>query len=328
VKRYYFLAGLAALAILYMAGPKPQAPLNNPAPSLPLSLPELEVMLQKREETAGLKPGNQARIVWADSSSKTKTAVSVVYIHGFSASFGEGDPFHRQLAGSLGANLFVARLAGHGLQDKDALKTITADDFIASAAEAIAIGRLLGDRVVIAATSMGGALALNEIARDDTQIAAVMLYSPLIDFFDPTSVLLDKPWAAQLSALVAGGDYFTGNPSPADGEKLYWYPVYHVNGLLAVKQIQLIAANPDLWKKVSVPVFTGYYYKDEAHQDHTVSAAAILTMTKGLGTPADLLTVENFPEAGAHVITSEHTTAVWPEVLEKSLAFLRTKAGL
>ena len=40
----------------------------------------------------GIKPDNQARIIWADSSKKEKTKIAFLYLHGFSASQAEGDP--------------------------------------------------------------------------------------------------------------------------------------------------------------------------------------------------------------------------------------------
>jgi pimeloyl-ACP methyl ester carboxylesterase len=323
VKRFRIPLGLLLLAALvYIAGPKPAPPVNAPSVSLPDSLNHLEQFIDNREASLPVKPDNKARIIWADSTKKVKTPYSVVYIHGFSASYGEGDPFHRELAAALNANLFVARLAHHGLTVEQPFIGATADDFIGSAAEAFAIGRALGDRVIIAATSMGGALALNEAARDSSALAALLLYSPLIDFKDPTSTLLNKPWAGPLAKLVAGGDRYIANRNPNEGELQYWYPSYHINGLIAVKAVQNIANNVSLWKKISLPVFVGYYYKDEEHQDQTVSVPALLRMADGLATPSEIRRVVNFPEAGAHVITSKHTTSVYLNVLQETLRFL------
>ena len=50
-----------------------------------------------KKATHRLKPDNEARIVWADSS-RQKTAYAIVYLHGFSASLGEGDPTDTDIA--------------------------------------------------------------------------------------------------------------------------------------------------------------------------------------------------------------------------------------
>ncbi len=55
--------------------------------------------------------------------------------------------------------------------------------------------------------------------------------------------------------------------------------------------------------RVIAPVFLGYYYRDEQHQDPTVSVAAMLAMYDRLGTPPTFKRKQDFPDAGAHVIS-------------------------
>lgn len=322
MKKWILLSVLIVLAV-YLSGPKPGKQQMNPEIVLPDSLQSIETWINARESSLNLKQDNHARIIWADTVEKQKTAVSVVYIHGFSASYGEGAPFHEQFADSLQANLFIARLAGHGLQDPDAFKNIQAQDFIYSAKEAIEIGRRLGSRVVVLATSMGGALALQEVSRDSTGIQALLLFSPLIGFNDPTTALLNKPWGVTIASAVVGGDYYTAEANPDPESDQYWYSRYHVNGLVAVKTVQALTAKESIWKKLKTPVFVGYYHKNDQETDPTVSAPEIIRMAGLLGTPEALKQVENFPAAKAHVITSMHTSSIWTEVLAKSLTFTR-----
>lgn len=326
--KFWLPAVFAGICFLILLGPVPGPQNTQPMIQIPSSLNELEILLEQREQRVSLKPDNRARIIWADSARKEKTAVSVVYIHGFSASFGEGEPFHREFASKLGANLFVPRLAHHGLTDPDAFKNAKAEDFFESAAEALEIGRALGNRVIVLATSMGGALALHEVSRNDDRIAALLLFSPLIDFKDPTTVLLDKPWGARIASWVVGGDYYQPSKNPSEEETRYWYQAYHVNGLVTVKNTQALTSKEDVWKNVKIPVFVGYFYKSEAEQDQTVSVDAILEMTGKLGVPKENLEVVNFPEAGDHVITSAYTTSAWPEVLQKSLLFVEKHVSI
>lgn len=120
---------------------------------------EIDRWLADREaRVAGLKPGVAAGVVWAAPSSQTQTSISLVYLHGYTASRGEIYPAPDRIAAALGANLFYARLAGHGC-DPDGHRTATLDDWVNDGLEALAIGRALGKRTVVMATSTGGALA-------------------------------------------------------------------------------------------------------------------------------------------------------------------------
>jgi hypothetical protein len=71
---------------IYFLGPEPSRPKWNPSmPSVPSEPAALEDYVRQQESKHKLKPDNEARIIWADSS-KRKTEYSVVYLHGFSAS--------------------------------------------------------------------------------------------------------------------------------------------------------------------------------------------------------------------------------------------------
>jgi hypothetical protein len=79
-----------------------------------LSLEELGQAVSLRRRDAGFKvyPGNEARVFW--HGERVKTKLCVVYIHGWSASPHENLDAVQRMATSLGANLFVQRLSGHG----------------------------------------------------------------------------------------------------------------------------------------------------------------------------------------------------------------------
>lgn len=110
-----FFALIIVLFVLYFIGPKPTKP--NYATKLP-KVPELTTLanyVAVQEAKYKVKPGNEAEIVWADSLKQEQTEYAVVYLHGFSASKAEGDPAYTYLAKSLKANMYLARLADHGL---------------------------------------------------------------------------------------------------------------------------------------------------------------------------------------------------------------------
>jgi esterase/lipase len=297
-----YLVGL--LALLYFLGPKPSPPnldiINNY--NLPSQLPSLEAKLTSKETLLeGLKPNNQARIVWADSSQKQQTELAIVYIHGFSASQEEGNPVHRQLAKRYGANLYLARLAGHGIDLGPAtMKNLSANDMLQSAQEALAIGRLLGKKVIVVATSFGAALSL-QLASKNKDIAALVLYSPCIEVFDKNAKILDNPWGFQLAKLINGSEWTNIKAENKDHDQ-YWSLRYHLSAVVALQNFLTHAMVPATFARVSCPTFLGYYYKNQNEQDPVVSVAALLKMYDALGSTQKQKVA--FSNTGNHVLTS------------------------
>ena len=246
------VAVLDLLFLGYVLGPKVERPsFDKILPVIDIPLEELDKHIAEREASLPVKEGNESRIIWADSA-KTKTPLSVVYLHGWSASAVEGDPVHRQIAQDLGANLYLPRLAEHGLSSDEALLDITADALVDSAKEALSIAQLIGDRVVIVATSNGGALALY-LAESIPELAALILYSPNIEIYDPTAKLLDDPWGLEIAKKVKGSNYHIANMP--DSRKPYWYHKYRLESLPQLQAFISRAMTPINFKTVDEPVF-------------------------------------------------------------------------
>src|ERR1022692_2864583 len=104
------------LVILYLLGPSPDTPVyRTEMPAVPSGAAQLESYVRANEAMHKLKPDNEARIIWARDSLKQKTDYAIVYLHGFSASQAEGDPIHKNIAKEFGCNLYLSRLAEHGI---------------------------------------------------------------------------------------------------------------------------------------------------------------------------------------------------------------------
>lgn len=164
------LAGAAL--VIWLLAPREEARLLPVTVDLPA---DLSGWLAERE--AAIDPDLAARIEWADAPD-AQTEIAIVYLHGFSASPREIAPVPQHVAKALGANLFLARLTGHG-QDGAALATASAEDWWRDTAEALAVGQRLGRRVVVIGTSTGATLAA-EAARDPVLgqgIAGVVMIS-------------------------------------------------------------------------------------------------------------------------------------------------------
>jgi esterase/lipase len=313
---------IAILAITYLLGPKPAPPTltkNSLAP-ITQSLPALDSTIMANENAVkGLKPDNQARIVWADSSKKVRTKIVFLYIHGFSASQEEGDPVAANVAKKYGANLYLARVAEHGIDLGDStLINFTANSAIASVEQALNIAKALGDEVHVMATSFGGALSLY-LASKHPEIKSMVLYSPCIKTFDPTGELLDNPWGLQIARQVKKGLFNDITPKNADQPK-YWSMHYRLEALVELQNFMTNLMTPETFKKVNCPIFLGYYYKNEAEQDHVVSVPALLDMYENLGTKNKEKMA--FPNANNHVLASYVLSEDVKTVQEKTIEFL------
>jgi len=320
---------LLALSVLYLAGPQPSKPkLEMPSFDLPSLPSELEKEISDYESlTPGIRPDNEARIIWADSAVKAQTDIAILYIHGFSASQAEGEPVHRNIAARFGANLYLARTYEHGIDRGDStMINLTADKFYESAERALAITKKLGKEVVLIGTSAGGALSLI-LASRHPEIKALVLYSPCVALYDGTAKLIDNPWGLQLLRKVQGGPMMQFT---ADNElhAKYWMMKYRCEALVELQNLLTYSMKPATFEKIQCPTFLAYYYKNEEEQDKTVSVPAMLEMYEMLGTPEGLKRKMAFPETGAHVIASYIRSGDWEGVQEESIRFLGEVAGL
>ncbi len=301
-------AGLVGiLAIGYVAGPEvPDAELDPTLPAVTPNLPELEAEIRRTEAAVpDMKPDNEARIVWADTANKQKTPYSIVYIHGFGASWAEGDPIHRNLAKRYGANLYLARLHDAGISDPDAFDDLTPENFVAGAKRALAIGKALGDSVIIIGTSAGGLLTVY-LAANNPDLKGIVLYSPCMAVYNGALKLTTGPWGTQLLHTLLGERRDDMRYAPDRAQ--YWLTSYSANGLLTLQQTIDAVSRPEVYAKVKMPVLLAYYYKNEDEQDKVVSVKAMQEMFPLFGTADSLKMERAFPNSADHVIASHFTS--------------------
>ncbi|MFT5263935.1 MAG: pimeloyl-ACP methyl ester carboxylesterase [Polaribacter sp.] len=302
---------LVLLVIVYFLGPKPKAlDINTSLPVVPTDLISLEKQINESEKAnLEIKPDNQARIVWADPEQKVKTAYSIVYIHGWSASHGEGDPIHREFASRYGCNLYLARLSGHGIKGMNAMSNVSVESMLETAKEAVAVGKSLGEKVILMSCSTGSTLAMY-IASGNSDVHALINYSPNVDLYNPNSFLLTKPWGQQIAQLVTGSDEhgFSGGP----GVDQYWTTRYKLKAIVTLKSLVDATMTKSVFQKIKQPFYMGYYYKDETHQDMVVSVPRMREMFEQLGTPDNLKRDEPLPNTKAHGLCTKY----WSKDLE------------
>lgn len=319
----------AALVAGVLLGPRVHThalPPAWPLPAVPQEPAALQAWVDAHERaTPGLRPDNQARIVWADPARPSRTACAVVYLHGFSASQGEGAPTHQQLAHAFGCNLYLSRLPGHGLASPDALRGLTTDQLLQASMQALAIGHALGNKVIVIGTSMGGALALDLAALQPKAVDALVLWSPLVRERNNALQPMTWPWGSTWLRYARnhGSEILHG-----DSNSVYWASDTHLDGYRSLTDLTRGQMVPSTFARITAPVFMGYYYRDEQHQDPTVSVAAMLTMFDELGTPPTLKRKQDFVDADAHVIASPLRSHASGDVFAASRDFLQNVVGL
>lgn len=293
---------IVALLIIYFLGPAPSSPEWN---SITVQVPEDPDALQKyvsdEESRHRLKPGNEAQIIWVDST-RRKTEYALVYLHGFSASQMEGHPVHRQFAQEFGCNLYLARLADHGIDTVEALFNFTTDRYWTSAKEALAVGKALGEKVILMSTSTGSTVALALAAEFPDDVHALINLSPNIAINNDAAFILNNPWGLQIARIVMGGKYREWEAS--EERKKYWYTKYRLEATVQLEEMLESKMKAETFKKVTQPCLTLYYYNNEEAQDPEVRVSAMLKMHEQLGTHTDLKRAVAIPDAGVHVIGS------------------------
>jgi pimeloyl-ACP methyl ester carboxylesterase len=304
------------LAGIYFLGPEPETPrIDLKMPVVPATPDALEKYIQQNESQHKLKPDNEARIVWTDSS-RQKTEYAIVYLHGFSASQKEGDPVHRKLASRFGCNLYLSRLADHGVDTTEALQLFTADRSWESAKEALAIGQSIGQKVILVGTSTGATLGLMLAAAYPGQVHALINLSPNIAINNPAAFVLNDPWGLQIARLVKDGKYNITD-APAEHAK-YWNNKYRLEAVVELDELVESQMTKATFEKITIPCLTLYYYKNEQEQDPEVKVSAMLTMHEQLSTPESLKVAKAIPTAGAHVIggalASKDVESVYREI--------------
>ena len=296
------IVALVALpALAYFAGPVYRVDARITAPSLPTAGGDaavLEPWLAAAESRfPDIVPGAEKTIVWAHPD-RRRTPLAVVYLHGYTATRQEVAPLCDRLAAALGANLFYTRLAGHG-RAPAALGEASAEDWLRDAAEALAIGRALGERVVVVGTSTGGTLALWLAQRPEAaDIAAQILVSPNLGPRDERSTLLAGPWGYQLQRWLIGEEY---RWQPANERQAkYWTWKYPARALVPMMALVKSVRDSPL-EDIRVPTLVIHSPKDSV-----VSPARIEAAYARLGAPVKrIVKVEDSEDRAHHVLAGD-----------------------
>jgi esterase/lipase len=215
--------------------------------------------------------GVEKQVIWADEAN-VKTPLSIIYLHGFTASSKEIRPVPDRVATALGANLYFTRFTGHGRQPT-ALANATVGHWMDDVGEAIKIGKQIGETVIIMATSTGGTLAaaaaLDKAAMEN--IGGIIFVSPNFAINSRAANLLTWPFARQWVPLVIGKEQ-QGNPRN-DLHARYWMMTYPTTALMPMAAI-VAAVDRESYDDVEVPALFYYSRQDQVVAPEKTAAFA------------------------------------------------------
>ena len=299
-KKFFGLL-LIAIAALWLFGPREPIDANVIFEAASLN-DDLDGYLAKSEARFGdLTEGIQKRIIWAGANG-AKTDLALVYLHGWGASSEEIRPVPDDVAAQFGANLYFTRLKGHGRPSNlMAMSEPTMNDWVQDIAEAIAIGRRIGERAVLLTTSTGGTLAVaaaNDPALRDG-ITGIVFVSPNFGPTEPMAALANWPLARYWLPILVG-EWSEWEPHNALQGKYWTTRRQIVAGLPMMALIKYI--NGINLRDLDVPALFIYSEQDEVVSP-ALTAAAIDTWGGPKQVEKRIMTPEDSPNH--HVIAGD-----------------------
>ncbi len=304
------IIGLLILVIIvavFLAGPRIE--INTTVH--PVIIPtDLEAYVANSESAIDdIVPGTEKIIIWAGETG-VQTPLSVVYLHGFSASRQETAPLSEIVASDLGANLFYTRFTGHG-RNGTAMLEGSVHAWLSDAYEALVIGRRLGKKVIVIGMSTGGTaatwLATNDFS--DT-VAAFVLISPNFALTDSRSRVLSWPWGGYLAELFIGPERSWDPVNDRQGR--FWTHRYPTRALLPMMGMVDLANSLDL-STIDTPFLIIY-----SPDDQIVSSNSTEAMYQRIGTrQKQLIAFSNAEDPSQHVLAGDILSPGSTEVIAR-----------
>lgn len=328
--KYVFLTILCLLliaTITYLLGPKMEfEKVDGKMTFTTIPLLELDRIVKAKDaNTENLKDKCGAEIIWKNDSIQ-KTEYAIVFLHGFSACAFEGNPIVNDFAKEFGYNLYLHRFPEHGLNDAESFKTITPKAWIESGKEAINIGKNLGEKVIVMSSSTGGTVSTFLAAENPNAIAAQFLYSPNFEIANPAAGLVNDQWGFQILESIEDGKYHYIK-GMSEESMPFWTTTYRIEGLIALQDLIEQTMTEEIFEKINIPTFVGYYYKNEEEKDKTVSIDKMKMAFDLFQTPEDKKVIIPFAEVGGHVITNQFQKGGLEDVRQATNEFAK-KIGL
>ncbi|TVQ92213.1 MAG: alpha/beta fold hydrolase [Deltaproteobacteria bacterium] len=238
-----------------------------PAPSLP-TVHDADAFVADRRRNSlreGAWPTAAERLV---RRAEGPSPIALIFLHGFGATRASGEHVVESLAESIGANSYYPLLPGHG-RDPEAHASAPAEAYLATAAEALAVGCAIGERVILVGSSTGGLLSCWLAATYPDKVHAILLASPFFGFADPSAAVLQLPFGldAVEAALGPARDARFG-PDPedrrVDGYEDHWLVEQRYRALSHLERLRGWIAQASVLQRVRCPALLLYTPDDQS----------------------------------------------------------------
>ena len=207
-----------------------------------------------------IKEGVEKKVIWAGEINK-KTPISIVYIHGFTASSEEVRPLPDKIADDLNANLFFTRLTGHG-RNPTAMETCSIPNWMKDLHEAIEIGSRIGEKVILMSSSTGGTISVTSALDKEVsqKILGYIFMSPNFGINNKFANMISWPFSKYWLKLILGKN-IKHNPRNELNKK-FWTMSYPTNALIPMGKLIKEVNNKD-YSTVNKPALFYFSMEDK-----------------------------------------------------------------
>lgn len=258
------LIPIAIALIVCLSGPILHFRPTPVAMNLPISSAAQvdDYIAQSESRISGLQSDLAKHVTWVNVTSRKPTKYSFVYLHGFTGSRRDIYPVVEKLAADFGANTFYTRLTAHGLNAGDEFANVDAGDWWDDAREAFAIGKLIGEQVVLVGTSTGGLLATMLTMDKEAQksIAGLVLLSPNFGLRDKRARFISGPVGKYIARRLIGVERVTVPEN--QGHAHAWTHRYRSEGIVALMDLTNYIRGKKL-DDIALPTLLLYTDKDQ-----------------------------------------------------------------
>jgi carboxylesterase len=226
-------AGVAAWYWLWRTPLASAVPAPAPCMAYPEALARAQALIGR--VASPLQVGCETRL-WTHGR---RTPKAVVFLHGFTNCPKQFEQL-AALCFGRGWNVIVPRFPHHGLQERQpqALAEMTTEDVLTVASEAVDIACGLGEEVVVAGLSLGGATAA-WLAHERSDIRRAVIISPALGYFLFNDALL--PFLTRMIALQPNRwVWWDPTTRDADARLPHAYPGFQSHALAAVMRMGLL----------------------------------------------------------------------------------------
>ncbi|MDA8646137.1 lysophospholipase [Porticoccaceae bacterium] len=285
------------LLIIVVAAMGPRVDMSVDLIPVDLSVDLDKYLDESESQFPDIVEGTEKTIIWANTPGE-KTDIAIVSIHGFSATRQELSPLADHVASALRANLFYTRLAGHGRGGRG-MTDGSINGWANDANEAMAIGRQLGEKVVLFGNSTGSTLATwLALQKENSDIAALVLIAPNYYSADSATDMFLWPWGKQLAQVLIGKTRSWTSDNPL--HEKYWANHYATSSLLPVMGLVKLVDDSEL-SQIKTPALMIY-----SSRDQTISPAAVESTFPRFGSrEKELVEFSETEDSSYHILAGD-----------------------